>query len=241
VRVDLHNGVPLACVKLVSNNCGGWVFGEVDGCGSRRLVKGNDLLFDLLQGCDLTRIKEIGWKEWHRREISFDKFSDGLGSYGDHQDQYVTSAFWVEFSRPVRQDTLQPDCFAMTVLVSEDEGGWWQSFRVPIVGVDTTLVPPQEGDPLDHVRSARIVVDGAWVEDGVRGRRTIFRDSDTRIEIEVRGDFIIDCNGQAVDANAVGRTPSLTGNGTPGGTFLSTFYVERVPPYQVPGPYRPPQ
>jgi hypothetical protein len=192
-------------------------------------VKGNDLLFDLIQGCDLTHIKEIGWKGWHRGEISFEKFSEALGPIGDHQDKYVTNAFWVEFSRPVRQDTLKPDCFAMTIMASEREGGWWQTFRVPIVGVDTTLVPPKKDDPKDHVRSARIIVDGAWVEDGVRGRRTFFQDSETRIDVEVRGDFIIDCNGQAVDANAVGLSTSVTGNGTPGGTFLSTFHVARVP------------
>ena len=116
----------------------------------------------------------------------------------------------------------------MTIMAVEREGGWWQTFRVPIVEVDTTFVPPQPGDPLDHVRSARFVVDGAWVEDGVRGRRTIFQDGKARIEIEVRGDFIIDCNGQAVDANAVGLSPSPTGNGTPGGTFLSTFRVKRA-------------
>jgi hypothetical protein len=228
VRVDLKNGVRLACVKLVGDNCDEWVFDKVEACGPRRLVKRNDLLFDLIQGCDLTRIKAIGWKDWHRGEISFDKFADALGYYGDHQNQYVTDAFWVEFSRPVRQDTLRPDCFAMTIMALEREGGWWQTFRVPIVGVDTTLVPPQPNDPKDHVRSARIIVDGAWVEDGVRGRRTLFQDSDTRIEIEVRGDFIIDCNGQAVDANAVGLSPFPTGNATPGGTFLSTFHVAQM-------------
>jgi len=48
------------------------------------------------------------------------------------------------------------------------------------------------------------------------------------VEIEVRGDFIIDCNGQAVDANAVGLSPGPTGNGTPGGTFVSRFKVDRA-------------
>ena len=42
---------------------------------------------------------------------------------------------------------------------------------------------------------------------------------ETWVEIEVRGDFILDCNGQPVDANAVGRAAAPTGNGTPGGTL----------------------
>jgi hypothetical protein len=231
VRVDLGNGVPLACVKLVRNNCDGWGFGEVDACSPRRLVKRNDLLFDLIQGCDLTTITKIGWAPWHRQKdpIDFDEFSRAFGPKGDDQPEYVTEDFWVEFSRPVRRDTLQPDCFAMTVFYTEREGGWLQSFRVPIVKVDTKKVPAQPGDPQHHVRSARLIVDGGWVEDGLRGRKTVFQDSETRIEIEVRGDFIIDCNGQAVDANAVGCSPVPTGNGTSGGTFLSTFGVARVP------------
>jgi hypothetical protein len=243
VRVDLHNGVPLACIKLASNNSDRPASSVVEACGPRRLVKGNDLLFDLIQGCDLTRITEIGWKDWHRQEnpVPFDQFSGAFGTKANEQGNYITEAFRVEFSRPVREDTLQSDCFAMTIMAPEREGGWWQTFRVPIVGVDTTQVPPQPGDPEHHVRSATIIVDSAWVEDGVRGRRTVFQNGETHVEIEVRGDFIIDCNGQAVDANTVGRTPNVTGNGTPGGTFLSTFRVAQAPQYQVPGPYRPTQ
>jgi len=229
IRLDLHHGVPLACVDLVRDNGARWTFGEVvEPCGPRRLVKRNDLLFDLIRGCDLTRIVEIGWSGMHRREepVSFAEFSAALGPDGDREPEYVTELFFVKFSRPVRQDTLRPDCFAMTIMSGEREGGWWQTFRVPIVRVDTTGFPPEQGDPGGHVRGARIVVDGAWVEDGVRGRRSIFLGSETRVELEVRGDFIIDCNGQAVDANAVGLISVPTGNGTPGGTFLSTFCVE---------------
>lgn len=219
VRVDLRHGVPLACVTLARDGYDRWTIDpDVEACGPRRLVKRNDLLFDLIRGCDLTRICEIGWKRWHRHKVSFDDFSEALGVDGYRKDQYVTRDFWVEFSRPVRRKTLLPDCFTMTVLSGEREGGWWQVLRVPIVGVET------ESDD-DLVRRATIVVDGAWVEDGVRGRRSVFLGYDTWVEIEVRGDFIVDCNGQTVDANAVGLSPAPTGNGTPGGTFVSTFRV----------------
>ena len=53
------------------------------------------------------------------------------------------------------------------------------------------------------------------------------------VEIEIRGDYIVDCNGQTVDANAVGLSPSPTGNGTPGGTFLSTFRVHHPRRFEV--------
>jgi hypothetical protein len=225
LRVHYGHGVPIACVDVERDPCGGWKLGDkVDECGPRRLVKRNDLLFDLIQGCDLTRISEIGWKDWHRLKeaVPFDDFSKAFGPEGYRQHQYVTEKFWVEFSGPVREDTLRPDCFAMTVICGDREGGWWQVQRVPIVGLEY-LSP---SDPAGCVLGARIIVDGAWVEDGLRGRRSIFLDSETRVEIEIRGDFIVDCNGQTVDGNALGLSPGPTGNRNAGGTFISTFSVE---------------
>jgi hypothetical protein len=122
----------------------------------------------------------------------------------------------------VRAETLLPDCFAMTVMSYEREGGWWESRRVPIVEVE---LRPQPSDPSGHVSVAAMVVDGRWLEDGVRGRWSLFLGDEAWVEIEVRGDFILDCNGQTVDANPVGVSTARTGNGTPGGTFLSSFRV----------------
>jgi hypothetical protein len=84
---------------------------------------------------------------------------------------------------------------------------------------------------------ATIVVDGPWFWDTIKGGGSIFQHRRTRVELEIRGDFIIDCNGQTVDANTfgTGTSPVPSGNGTPGGTFLSTF---RVGP--APEPVRPP-
>ncbi|WP_044549309.1 hypothetical protein [Mesorhizobium japonicum] len=231
-KADLFHGLGLACLKLEQDNCGKWRIASIyDACGPRRLVKRNDLLFDLINGCDLTRISRVGWWPWHRRPkaIDFDSFAlafgyDGTGEIGD---ECVTRDFWVEFSRPVRAETLAADCFVMTVITGETEGGWWETFRVPIVGIDTQLVPPAPDDPPGYVRSARIVVAGGWLDDAVYGRHSMFVAGQTRVEIEVRGDFIEDCNAQTVDANARGRSPFPTGNGVPGDSYLSTFLVEQ--------------
>jgi hypothetical protein len=240
VRVDIGNGVPLACVKVVVDSRDCPVFDEyLEVCGPRRLVKRNDLLFDLIRGCDLTRISDFGWKEWHRADdpVDFKDFSDALGPKGGQQSEYVSNKFWVRFSRPVRKETLRADCFAMTVLGAEREGGWWLGFRVPIVGVDTSDFGPEADDPPGHVRGAAIVVDGPWLDDAVRGRRTIFYGGETRVEFEVRGDLIVDCNGQTVDANSFGLIRVPTGNATAGGTFLSTFRVESA--YDAPAKSNP--
>ena len=227
VRVDLHNGVPLACVKLSTDNCGGWAVNDVDACGPRRFVKGNDLLFDLIQGCDLTRIKAYGWQSWHRRPtpsekdpIPFHEFAEAFAEPIGDVDTYTTNRFWVEFSRPVQRESVRQDCFVMTIITAESDDRWWETSRVPIVGVFT--------DDAELIDRATIVVDGRWLRGTIGSDSNRFQTKATRVEVEVRGAFIIDCNGQMLDAN---------GNGTPGGTFISTFLVDAAPESMPPRKY----
>jgi hypothetical protein len=109
----------------------------------------------------------------------------------------------------------------MTIISSETDDRWWETSRVPIVRVE---MPPG-----DQVERATIVVGGKWLRGAVRSDSTRLQNGAFRVELEVRGDFIVDCNGQTVDANPRGLTKVPTGNGTPGGTFLSTFLVEAAP------------
>jgi hypothetical protein len=228
VRVDLAHGVPLACVVLIADECNDWTFtSSVEACGPRRLVKRNDLLFDLIRGCDLTRISDVSWQDWHRQQdVSFKDFKDKFGTERS-EDEYRTN-FYITFSRPVRLDTLRVDCFVMTIVTGERDDGWWETLRVPIVDLDTSDVPPDPDDPPEHVRSARLIVSKHWFKETVGGFSRVF-DWPTRVEIEVRGDFIVDCNGQTVDANVHGKSAAVTGNGSPGGTFLSVFGVQENP------------
>lgn len=226
-RADLRHGVPLACVRLREDDCDNWVFDSwIEACGPRRLVKRNDALFDLIRGCDLTRISAIGWADWHRSQklIGWKEFMDSFGAETDPgSGRNVTVKYWVEFSRPVRDDTVRPDCFSMTVIVNEEEAGWGVPRRVPILDVVKSAAP---GTPTGFVTRATLVVDAGWVDDAIESRKTIFNHDTAAVEIEVRGDFIVDCNGQTIDANAIGLSPAPTGKGTPGGTFFSSFHVE---------------
>lgn len=225
--MDLHHGVALACVRLREGDCDDWLFDEsVEACGPRRMVKRNDLLFDLIRGCDLTRISAIGWAEFHRNRtkdpIGWTEFKDSFAGEDLPENRIKLSGkYWVEFSRPVRKDTVRPECFSLTVISPESREGWGLLQRAPIIDVDTTDAPGQPG----LVTRATLIVDAAWVKDAILSEKRIFNKNDTAVEIEVRGDYIIDCNGQAVDANPVGLSPPPTGNGTPGGTFLSSFRV----------------
>ena len=226
VRVDLRHGVPLACVKLRKGECDEWVFDDwIEACGPRRLVKRNDTLFDLIRGCDLTRISAISWAKWHRNErlTHWENFAKSFGHETGGKSGRNRTRYWVEFSRPVRRDTVRPDCFTMTIVVPEDAEGWGELRRVPIVAVETVDAPaPLVG----YVTCATLVVDAAWVDDAVESRNKYFNQNPALVEIEIRGDFIIDCNGQTVDANAVGLFGAPSGNGTPGGTFHSSFQVQ---------------
>jgi hypothetical protein len=225
--VALKEPVPLACIEIVEH-CDQWTFGvKIEECGPRPLVKRNDLLFDLIRGCDLTRIADIGWRKWHRldKPVDFNEFSAAFGTHGTNAEEYVTDLFWVEFSGPVRKDTVRADCAAMQVLAREKKDGWLEPLRVPIVRLDTSGF--EYKDHPEWVTGFKFVVEGRWLDDGVAGRDTIFDGDPTHVEIEIRTDFIVDCNGQAVDGNPCGLSPAPTGKGVPGGGLLSTFVVAK--------------
>jgi hypothetical protein len=227
-RVAVKEPVRLACLDVV-DYCDEWTFGAgIEDCGPRPLVKRNDLLFDLIRGCDLTRIVDIGWRKWHRKTVDFAGFEAAFGPHGTRAEKYVTDLFWVEFSGPVRRETVLPDCVAMQVLSREKKDGWLEPLRVPIVDLDMSDYE-YPGNP-DWVTGFKFVVGGRWLDDGVGGRDTVFDGEHTEVEIEIRTDFIADCNGQAVDGNPCGLIPAPTGKGTPGGGLLSTFTVGPADP-----------
>lgn len=225
LRVDLRQGVPLACVKLGRDRCGDWTFREVaDVCGPRRLVKRNDLLFDLIRGCDLTRISAISWGDWHRNRddiVDVEQFADMFGTQDPAEKGRYRTNFTIEFSRRVDVRTIKADCFSMTVIARNDEDGWGRTLRVPIVGIEI-----DEKKEKGYSTTARILVSSKWASGALRGI-SVFGSGITRFEITVRGDYLLDCNGQMVDANARGLEPAPTGNGTPGDTFFSTFLVTK--------------
>jgi hypothetical protein len=100
------------------------------------------------------------------------------------------------------------------VLFGEGEGGWWESYGVPVTAL--TPIDEQNGTAIGF----QVAVPPMWVEDALYGY-TRFDKHDARIELEVRGDLILDCNGQAVDAN---------GNGTPGGTSFASYILKSEKP-----------
>lgn len=225
---DLKNGVALACVTVEKvGGCEEWTITGVDACGPRKLVKRTDLLYDLIRGCDLTHVSDISWPAWHRSEerVAWSAFESFFATERSKEGGCVTD-FAIEFSRPVRKSTVTPDCFSMTFLIRESEGGWELPMRAPIRRIEFGTVA---GDPPDTIRRAQLVVGWAWASDAIHGAAVKFEKARASVEIAVIGDYILDCNGQAVDANPRGALPAPSGNGTPGGTFVSRFHLAKRP------------
>jgi hypothetical protein len=76
----------------------------------------------------------------------------------------------------------------------------------------------------------RLVVRPRWIRDEIeQGGQSWLTDREFTVEIEIRGDLILDCHNQAIDADSIGLRAAPSGNGTPGGTYISCFHVEKKP------------
>jgi hypothetical protein len=252
LHLDLHDGVPLACVTLVESKdpCNPIGIGAVkDACSPRRLVKNNDLLYDLIRGCDLTHIDRISWAVWHRSQenMPFETFKKMLGELktvpGTDPD-YLLSEFRVHFSAPVLKETLLTDCFAFRITVRHTDSGWFSQRVVPVIKV--VYADSLKDDPTATTREVTLGLHPDFGSE-IQGLANEFAREDPNVEewltaeIEVYGDYILDCHHQAIDANAHGfalrkpkppdgqnvdeTPPKHIGNGTPGGSFLSVFRI----------------
>jgi len=242
VWVDVGDGVALACVTIArtDDRCAPVAITSIDDdCGPRRLVKSNDLLYDLMRGCDLTRVESISWAAWHREPNpmpwpDFVKLMNAADEPPSGAGDVVTG-LQIRFTGPVDADTLTPDCFAVRFTVANEDSGWRSVRTAPIVRLDKGA--PEGTDPADTTRSAALCVDPDWISE-MRSRPSVFRYEGATVEIEFYGDYVLDCHGQAVDANArgyalakrTGIADEASGNGTPGGTFRSVFRIDRYAP-----------
>ena len=80
--------------------------------------------------------------------------------------------------------------------------------------------------PEGTTNQIRLKVKAKWIRDELqRDEESWLSEKEFSVEIEIRGDFILDCHQQPIDGNAIGTKAVPSGNGTPGGTFISSFRV----------------
>jgi hypothetical protein len=234
LHVDPLDGVALACVRVWTTEekrgdktCTYLGVELVEGCDPRRIVKSNDLLYDLIRGCDLTRISHVSWHDWHRssEEVEWADFAKMFTAVdsGDGRPQ-VKSNFIIRFSGPVREDTIARDAIVLTAITMDPDSGWRVPRRIPIARIDKT---PTREMPEGHTDQVQLYVSHRWYADEIKqDSHSWLSGRGFALEIEIHGDLILDCHCQAVDANAVGLDAAPTGNGTPGGTYRSSFWVK---------------
>lgn len=222
LSLDPNAGVPLACVEVGFHCNEPRIEAIVDDASPRRLARPNEVLFDLIRGCDLVRIENVGWNKWLAapRHVKFTDFAKMFEVKGGRPKGAVRTKFSVDFTGPVLAADLTPDVFTMTLLRADSDEDIASLVRVPVAGIVATGSHP--GDPPGTARGFTIeIASGFWVGEIERRTRSGFA-SPTTVEIEVRCEFISDCNRQMVTGGGRG-VPS---NGTiPGQRFLSTFTV----------------
>jgi hypothetical protein len=236
--LDPCDAVPLACVTVTEiDKCGCPSFGDPEVCPPRRLVKRNDMLFDLIRGCDLTRIARISWAAWARQEqpVPWKVFRSNFHDPAPNDaTQDCMTGLEIEFSGPVRTDTLRRGVVRITALFRDSGTAWNVPFRAPLARPKCD--PPWPGDPPGTTRKMTVVVRRGWFEDEVATEDSKFDVDFDRpqryatVEIEILGDLILDCKGQQVAANSFGPKIVPTGNCTPGGTCHFSFRVAPEPP-----------
>ena len=228
--VAVDDPIDLACVVVVGEpvKCKPIMVTDVDARSPRRIVRTPDTLYDLMNGCDLTRIAEVSWAAWHRKQsrISWQEFSAFFTTDPAGEDSVLTK-FTVRFSGPVLAETIHRDVIAMSVQMADGGTGWIRSRRLPLRNLD--LTPSRTDLPPGTTDQIRVAVAKRWVRDEIEmDGESYLNERDFVVEIEIRGDLILDCSGQPVDANSIGLQAAPTGNGTPGGTYFSTFKVMRM-------------
>jgi hypothetical protein len=239
--INPGGGIRLACVEVERGEesekprrCEPIRFEVTDDCGPRRIVKGNDLLYDLVRGCDLTRISWISWNDWHRRPKRVE-WSEFAGKFlgGPHWDagEPVKTEFVVRFSGPVAAASFGRGAIVITVIAIDQSTGWELVRRVPIVSLDTTPAADPKQMPDGMTDQVRVHIAGDWAHDELEPGRSWLSDREFTVEIAVRGSFIRDCREQAVDGDTDPHQEDgvPSGNGTAGGTFVSTFRVAPKP------------
>jgi hypothetical protein len=252
LELDFDAGVPLAYVLVDTDDC--------DVLGLTGIVQ-------IVRACEPTRIKDIGWRNWHEHpelvtgrknframfvepppppanaedpdENNEDDTQTPAQAPPPHPSPTPTvdpfppvdTHFWVCFSAPVQIASLTREVMTMTLIQADDREAVGNMVRVPIVGL--WIAPTAEGDPPNTTRLVRPKVRNQfWTGEVKVGSASGFSRK-VLVEVRIHGDLIIDWAGQPIDGNSIGRRlPS--GNGTPGGEFLSSWRVNPSNQYNVP-------
>lgn len=232
-RIDPSDGVALACVTIdkTDDGCHPIQIEVVDPCGPRHFVKNNELLYDFIRGCDLTRISWVSWHYWHRQNqpMPWKVFASAFAAADPGENPPpVKTKFVIRFSGPVLAETIRFDSIAIRAVTVDQSTAWRLIRRVPILKLDLT---PHGSTPLPAgtTNQIQVYVDAYWVRDEITGGSSWLTWDVFEINVELNGDGILDCHHMPIDGEAIGLEAFPSGNGSPGGIYRSSFRVEPKP------------
>jgi hypothetical protein len=188
----------------------------IDPCSKRRLVHGNQVLYDLIR-CfhdNLPHVTKINW-QGNGAIITFEDFITGI------YDEGVK----VWFDQEMDGKTINGNTFQVMVKMEDAETG----------NSRYVMIPGEVSYTYDESTKASVAtfkINSKWVIDVYFGYSSV-RDKGGEFLVVLKGDFIMtvgdDCNpARALDGNFIGGTPP-SGNGSPGGDFISWFSVSPEP------------
>jgi hypothetical protein len=188
----------------------------VDPCSKRKLVYGNNMLFDLLR-CfhgDLPHITAINWKS-NAVTLSWNDFENGIYKDGIR----------VWFDKKMDGATINANTFRVMVRMEDNDTG---NSRFDMVPGDVSY----QYDEGTKASVAAFMITSKWLVDVFFGYSRV-REKGGEFLVVLKGDFIMSAGdvcipARALDGDFIGSSLP-TGNGTPGGDFESWFFVEPKP------------
>ena len=207
---------------------------EFDPCTDRRLVYGNNLLYDLIN-CyhgDLPHIVDFSWRDTYQRqqrEVDWDTFVDLMNPNKQQNNLTVT------FDQEMAAASLNPHTFIVTFLHVDEGTGSIINKRIPGEIKPGWSPGGGSGWGKDRCYQATFVADEHWFNDELTSKNTQLAKG-VEIEITLRGSRIFNNPGnenkpeheqrpvKALDGEFLAdKLP--TGNGTQGGDFVDWFRV----------------
>ncbi|WP_374476757.1 hypothetical protein [Zoogloea sp.] len=216
-KVDWNDGLAIADIANAQISlCGRFLkANDPQLVASRRSVKSNDLLYDLVRKRSLTTITDISWKDLHFKEIV-----PNASNPIDKLIEIFSNDLTIKFSRNV---AINDYCIKVEFDVTWRNDDIANNYTYSLIAKDNTS---------DSCKEYTFKFDTDWLELAQQITRRFNRNEknnylELKITIEIFGDLILDEYGQAVDASNRGIAPPTeecpTGNGTPGGTFRSVI------------------
>lgn len=215
--------IVLAKVRLGHRKDGSIFVSDVDNSvnvvNQRKLVYNNDRLYslieclrkkieDLKKKTDLPQIIDIGWEHDYQCKSIAELM------------KIISNGFWIQFSKPMKQTTINSRTLGLTLEVTSREGKQLERIRISKNEMPAIIQFPEEF-PGKLIQKGQMVK--FWLNPFAFPDLTLVNRIRLRLIIQLKGDFVCSSDekeSKCLDGNHLkGKRP--TGDGSEGGLFES--------------------